>query len=448
VSNTPIATFSGVGSGIDSASLITGLVNAEKSPETKIKSQQANLSSQISILGSMASNVKALGDASDAMNTLSEIQPTAATSSDSSRVSVTATTSAQVGSYRLTVDKLAQAQVSVSGQFASDSKGIAGTGSLQLTVAGKSPVTINYGSTDSLSDIADKINTQLGDSATASVLFDGSKYRLVVASDNTGLAGQITMSEGGSGLGMANKIDAQDASFSLNGVTMTRSSNVITDAISGATLTLNSVTPTGGAATTVAVSTDTSALQKKVQTLVDAYNTVMKQVSNQLSYNGTTKGADTLFGDSSIQGLEGALTNLFASSYNTADGTKLTGRDLGIALASDGTLTFDATKFTQVANANPKNVQKLLIGDGGAGLTGAVSKLVKQYTQFGTGLLVTSQATKQNQIATYNKTIDKIEARADTLETRLRAQFARLDQTMASFQSQQAYVSALFAKND
>jgi flagellar hook-associated protein 2 len=420
------------------------LVNAEKSPETAIRKHQSNLTSQISTLGSIASAVKALGDASDALNTPAEIQPSTATSSNASRVTVSASSSAATGSYSLSIDHLAQAQTSVSAGFAGNTKGVAGTGSLQLTVSGKSPVTVSYGATDSLSDIADKINQQLGDSATAAVLFDGSQYHLVVSSDNSGAANAIAFSESGSGLGMAQTVAARDASFSINGVAMSRASNTVSDAIDGVTLSLQSETPAGGAATTVAVSADTSALQKKVQALVDAYNGVFGKVSSQLSYNGSTRGADTLFGDSSIQGLEGALSGLFATSYNTADGTKLTGRDVGITLNSDGTLAFDASRFTQAANSNLKNVQKLLIGDGGAGLTGAVGKLVKQYTQFGTGLLVSSQASKQKQIDSYAKRIDSIEDRASTLETTLRAQFARLDQTMATFQSQQSYVAALF----
>jgi flagellar hook-associated protein 2 len=400
------------------------------------------------VLGSIASALKALGDASDALNTPAKIQPSSATSADSSRVTATASASATTGSYRLSVDKLAAAQTSVSAGFNSNTDGIAGTGSLQLTVAGQSPVTISYGASDSLSDIADKINQQLGDNASASVLFDGSKYHLLLSGDATGAASTIAMTEGGSGLGMTTTVPARDALFSLNGVSMTRASNVVADALDGVTLTLQSETPAGGAATTVYVGPDTSALQKKVQAFADAYNAVISKVSAQLSYNGKTKGADTLFGDSSIQGLEQRLTGLFATSYNSADGSKLTGRDLGMALNSDGTITFDGAKFTQAATSNPKNVQRLLVGDGAAGLTGAVGGMVKQYTQYGTGLLVSSQATKQKQIDNYSNRIADIEDRAATLETTLRRQFAQLDKTMASFTSQQSYINSLFASSN
>src|SRR5262249_44987124 len=184
-----------------------------------------------------------------------------------------------------------------------------GDGSVTLTIGTGTPATINYKSGDSLESIASSINDQVP-GVNASVLATGTGYRLIVTGQDTGAANAIAFSQTGAGLGMSTVIPAQDASVTVNGTTVTRPSNVLTDVVPGVTLQLNAVTPTGGADTTINVARDPAGLQKKIQGLVDAYNAVAGAISNQLSYNGTPKGNDTLFGDSSLQGLQRSMSSI------------------------------------------------------------------------------------------------------------------------------------------
>ncbi|HEX4461512.1 MAG TPA: flagellar filament capping protein FliD, partial [Polyangia bacterium] len=392
--STPIATFAGIGANFDAETLITNMVTAEKAPETAMQTHQTDLKSQISTLGSIASGLQSLGTAATALSTTDDVQSISATSANSSIFTATAAATATAGTYNISVSALASAQTSVSKGFATDDAGVAGSGTLTLSVGGKTPpYSVDYGSNDTLASIAASINQQAGGEINASVIYDGSNYRLLVTGTASGTANAITFGDSSNTFKMTTPQPATDASFSINGVNMTRSSNNISDAIPGVTFNLQSTTPTGGAATQLTVGTDSSALTTKLQALVAAYNSVASVVTSQLSYNGTTMGEDTLFGDSTIQGLEQQMGGLFATSITTSTGGSISAGDLGLSLNTDGTITLDTTKLSQTLTSNPAAAQQLLVGtDGTNGLAAQINSMVNQYTQYGTGALVTEQA--------------------------------------------------------
>ena len=177
-------TFTGLSSGIDTASLVSQLVAAERAPANAIAQQQSDLNTQKSIVGSLSSALANLGTAVQGMNLASELQPRTATSSDS-HVTVAASSGAAATVHDIRVLSLARGQISSSRTFGAQT-GVLGDGSLKITT-GTTSSTINYASTDSLADVAAKINDAKA-GASASVLFDGTTYRLMVAATQTGTA--------------------------------------------------------------------------------------------------------------------------------------------------------------------------------------------------------------------------------------------------------------------
>ena len=445
-------TFAGLSSGIDVSTLISTLVSAEKEPETAIQTDQSNLTTQISTLGSLVSKIQALGDAATALDSAAAISAPTATSSSSSTVSATADSTAVPGTYNVVVGALATAQTNVSTGFASDSAGVAGAGTLTIAGANGTNASITYSASDSLSDIAARINSDssAGSLVQASVINDGSHYRLVLTATQSGVANGVTY--GSSSLGLDSSTSqvtpAGDASFSVNGVSMTRPSNDVSDVIKGVTLSLGAVTQTGGAATKISVAVDTSSLQQKAQTIVDAYNSIASLLHGQMDYQGTALGANTLYGDTTVQGLRQQLAGAFATAYGSGS-SLMNASALGIETQSDGTLAINATKFQAAVSANPNALQQVLLGDGssGGGLVGAIGSIVTDYTQYGTGALVTEQASKQGQITADTAQISRIDDQANSLSDRLSAQFAALDALESTLQSQQSYVSAMFSSS-
>jgi flagellar hook-associated protein 2 len=443
--------FSGLSSGLDTESIVTKLVAVEKQPADLLTTRKTNATKQLSLVGDFVSKLQALSTAAAALNTSSHVNVFSATSSDTSRVKVTAAAGAAIGSYSLKVDHLAQAQTTRSGVYSGRTQtGLVGTGQLSLTVGSDAAVSVSYDPSDTLDSIASRINDS-GARVNASVLFDGTSYRLNVTSQETGLANQVSFGGSGDLLGFdapgATVVDARDAQIQLNGSTVTRASNSLTDVVDGVTFDLVSETPVGASATSVAVSRDAAGVRAKMQTFIDAYNAVSTAVAAQVSYTGdgkTQKSADTLFGDPTITGLQRDLAAVVATTYANGTSDTSTGQ-LGISLGRDGKLTMDATKFDAAMVKDPKALVNLFAGTAQNGLSAAVVTMSKRYTDSTSGLLVMKQKSLATLSTSYDKQIERINDAAESLGTRLRKQFSAMEQTMSLLNSQTSYLDKIFS---
>ena len=122
---------------------------------------------------------------------------------------------------------------------------------------------------------------------TASIINDGSSnpYRLLLTADDSGIANSFTVADnliGGQALGLSETQAAADAQFVVNGVSISKSSNTVSDVISGVTFTLKNQT---AAAVTLSIGKDIDSIVKSLKDLVAAYNEVNSFISNQFTYN-------------------------------------------------------------------------------------------------------------------------------------------------------------------
>jgi len=432
-------TFSGLASGIDSQSLIAKLVAAEKTAANPFANDQTNINTQKSIVGSLSAALANLGTTMKALDLDSEVKPQTATTSDG-KVSMAVSSSAALGTHSLRVQSLATMQITSSTTFASNTAGVAGTGGLDITLAGVTK-SVAWDSTDTLDTIASKI-TDANNGVTASVLFDGSKYRLMVTATNTGTAAAPTFADSGTGLDLSNaanvKRPAKDAVVTIDGVDVTRSKNVISDALAGITLTLNAPQAAADPDTIATVALDQTALDKKMTAMVAAYNSVNSALHVQLDYSGSTKGGDTLFGDSTLSNLQGQLGTIFSSAYG--------GSNLGmIGLSRDktGALTYDSTKLATALAADPNALSTVFVK---GGFATAIEGLSDTYTSPTTGILSAKTTGLDDRYKSLQDQIDQINTSADELQTRLQAQFTALEQAMSSLQSQSQQLTAMFTK--
>jgi flagellar hook-associated protein 2 len=432
-------TFTGLSSGIDTASLVSQLVAAERAPADAIAQKQSDLSTQKSIVGSLSSALAALGTAVQGMNLASELQPRTASSSDS-HVTVAASSGAAATVHDIRVQSLARGQISSSRSFTTQTAGVLGDGSLKITT-GSATSTINYASTDSLADVAAKIN-DANAGASASVLFDGTSYRLMVAATQTGTANAPQFTETGDGLGLADpaniKIPATDAKATIDGVDVTRSTNVIGDAVDGLTLTLNSVHATSEASSNVTVALDTTSVATKLTAMVSAYNAVNSALHVQLDYTGTQKGTDTLFGDSTLRGIQGALGNIMSSAYGT--GANNTLGSIGLSRDTGGALTLDTTKLNAALAKNPNAVADVFVT---GGFANTVNAMTTSYTRAGDGILAAKSDSLTSRSKDLQTQADEINNRADALKTQLDAQFAALEIAMTTLKQQSSYITSV-----
>lgn len=431
--------FTGLASGLDSGALIDQLVAAERAKADLLTRRQSDLDAQKSIVSSLTTALASLGTLARGMDLASEVQPLTATLSDA-HLSVAVSSSAATGTHDLRVKQMAVAKVVRSKGFSSNVAGILGNGGVNITVKGVTK-SVTWGNSDTLDTIASKINgADAG--VTASVVFDGSLYRLMVRSDETGTAAAATFADTGPG---ANRLDlaaagnvitaAKDAIVNVDGLDVTRATNVISDVLPGVTLTLNSVHATADPNAKLTVSLDQKALIDKVKALVAAYNTVNAALHVQLDYTGTPKGANTLFGDSTLRQLQVSLGSVTSNAYG---GSNLGA--LGITRDKSGAMTLDETKLAAALTSDPAAVANVFVT---GGFATAVGDLADLYTTSGTGIFATKTQGLTDRRKVLQQQIDRITLGADALQARLEKQFNALEKAIAGLQSQTSYLAGL-----
>jgi flagellar hook-associated protein 2 len=430
-------TFSGLASGLDTSSIISQLVAAEKVPEQQLQSEQSDLSAKKSIVDNLSTTVASLGNLFSSMTLSSDVQYRTASASDS-HVTVAASGDAIATSHDVRVEQLARAQVTSSRTFTSNAAGVLGDGSVTIQTPSGTPSTVSWDATDSLSDVASKINDAKA-GVTASVLFDGSSYRLIVNSNSTGTANAATFTDSGDGLDLSDsanvQVAAQDAKVKIDGIEVTRPTNIIDDALTGVTITAVSVQAATDPDTSLDVSVDHDAIKAQLGQVVNDYNGVINAINQQLTYTGTTAGTDTLFGDSTLQGLKSAMDSLATQQFG---GMSMS--DLGLTFDKTGVLSLDDTTLDATLDKNPDALNDLFVT---GGMSTAFVNMSNAYTESGDGILTSKSQGFTDESTALQSQIDQIESNATALQSRLQDQFNALEATMSKLNSQASQVSSI-----
>jgi flagellar hook-associated protein 2 len=197
------------------------------------------------------------------------------------------------------------------------------------------------------------------------------------------------------------------------------------------------------ASAAVAVTQDTNSVRDKLKSLVSAYNAVNSALHAQVDYTGTKKGTNTLFGDSTMRQLQGALGGLMSSAYGDptlGPEAALTIGGVGLVRAKDGSLTLDETKLNSVLSTNPNAVTELFTT---GGFAAAVTNLTDAYSRSGDGILAGKTQGMTARQTVLQSQSDRINARADALKTQLEAQFTKLETVMTRLRSQSAFLTSV-----
>jgi len=331
--------------------------------DTKLKTnttQQTDLSSITSLASTLKSSVSSLADDT------SYLQRT--TSVSDSAVSVTADAGTNLQDFTLHVDTLAKQDIYQSTGFASQTSTFTtNSDTLKLTLGG-TDYSFSVSSSTTLSDLKDMINDKLDGKVTASLLNTGGTdpYRLVIKSDNTGAANAITITSGNASTLTSLGLDstdnhlqtATDASFTYNGINITRSSNTINDLQNGVTITLNEAQAKTDAAVSVSIKQDWTDVKDQLTSLVSSYNDLMTNLTTATKYDSTTGTSGVFQGVSQLNQLSTDIRKQILSVDSS--GQSLV--DFGISLNDAGNLEFDETAFNTLANSNPQSIQDYFSG--------------------------------------------------------------------------------------
>jgi flagellar hook-associated protein 2 len=426
-------TISGLGSGLDTNALIDNLMAVQRQPLTALQGRQTAVNQATSLVSSFSSKLSALATAARGLDSTSEFNATAATSSDTASVTASTVGGAVVGGYDIQVTRLAREQRTQSSTFASNTTALGLSGAINLTVGSGSPVTVNVTNTDTLSDIASKISST-GARVNASVIYDGSTWRMQVRGLDTGAANAITITEDPAlqaGLGLSSPANtyqtAQDAQFTVDNVTMTRATNQVSDAAPGLSFNLLRTTTS---AVRVTVANDPAALKTKVQAFITAYNDVVNAGHSATGYGSQRASNAELAGDRTLRGALSRLSTPMASAVPGASGRYTTLGSAGISLQNDGTLKLNETTFNAALAADPVGVSRLFVTDtqiGATGVMGTINTAVTDLTSAVNAPLRTRQEALSSKARRLGTDITRMQNRLNQYGEVLRNQFAGME---------------------
>lgn len=429
--------FSGLATGIDTASIVAALMKIERLPIDRVQTQKKELAAKQGVVQEINGLLGKLRDAAAEMYKPGALAAKTAAAADPAIVSPSAGASAASGTYNVVVTALAHAHTAAS---ATAPPLVAGE-SLDITVGGE-VVSVAVEAGDTLQAFADRINASDDAGASASVV----NGRLVLISRESGSAGAITL--GGSaaaGFGFATTQAAQDASATINGLVVTSSGNTIAGAINGVDLTLGTV-----GSTTVTVGADRGASVTKAQGFVDAYNAVMRNVKLATSYDAATKKAGTLQGDQTMSSLASQLRGIAGSAVAGLGGAHDSLAQIGITSSRDGALSLDAAKFTAALTADPGAVSAVFGADDGvegSAATDGVARRIQAFADSFAGQVLSSRLTGfTGSLSRLDEKITSLESVMTLREQRLKLQFAAMEAAVAQFQAQGTNLSSQLAR--
>ncbi|WP_461205748.1 flagellar filament capping protein FliD [Clostridium sp. DL1XJH146] len=327
-------------------------------------------------------------------------------------------------------------------------------GTLSIKVGDNEVETIDITTTDSLSDIVARINEEL-DNVSATII----DYQLVLKSKGFGDE-TITLTDDSSdsiidaiGMKATEQISDENVArrgnnseFTVNGISVTRSSNEISDVVDGLTFTLKDE-----GTTTLTVSNDYSDLESAIESFVSQYNSTLSFMqSKSASGDPDVEGsAGDLAGDSSLQRL---ISNLRTSVSDTISGITTnykSASSLGITTVDNyGTLSFDTTTFEEAMDDNAEAVKEFFYGNEDDGITGFADKLdtfLEYYTDDSDGIIQSKQTSLESMMDTVNDQIEAFNDRMEAKEAYYIKIFAALDTYMAQAETTTSYLTSQFS---
>jgi flagellar hook-associated protein 2 len=417
VSSTSSST-SRTSSSLDVAGIVSGLMEAENVPVNKLDAKIGNSTVKITALGQIKSQLSALKSSLVDLQTPANFSKQAAKFSNTAVATAEFTATATAASYQMEVTSLAQPTIwNVSG-FSTSESALA-----WYNAAGQSSLRTNVTGAD----------------ATVFQSTSGS-YVLSLKSKTLGSNFSFNLSDADIAAGITKPATAYqtatNAVFKLNGVEFTRSSNTVSDAITGITLNL-ATTTTVGTPITLTVSTEAVSARPKLDGLVKAYNDLYAYYKSQTasSIDSATRGI--LNSDFGVSSMMRQLTSGLMLPTTDSTGVALTGQTdlsaLGLKLLDNGTLAVDDTLLAAASST----LQTRLA----AGIRIGYSSTLSSDLSNQIGDMILSGGVIQDRIASETSTRSDLAKRKTTLQEKLvsvqaryTAQYASLDALLFKLQ--------------
>jgi flagellar hook-associated protein 2 len=309
-------------------------------------------------------------------------------------------------------------------------------------------------SSDNPAGVVSAINkANTGVSATLVDTGIGSNSFRIILSGQTGSNGVFTLNSTPD-LGfhdIANSLQtAQDAIFDFEGLTLTRSSNTLTDVIDGATFNL---VKTSSSQVSINITNDRSTLKTNIQEMVASYNDLLLLFDNFTSVDSEADMAGALSDDTSvIRFLNTKIKNVVFGDSSTASGSITALRNIGLSLNQYGKVAFDESEYDAAISSSYEDVVTMLTADTSSenlfttsnkGLAQDVATILDDFTD-ATGVVTIREAGSKSDLSDHQDELTKLEARMDSVYNRYLEQFGVMEKLMATLDSTKDYLTSQF----
>jgi flagellar hook-associated protein 2 len=426
---TSITTVDGLVSGLQTSSIISQLMQLEARPQTNMKDQVAKEGGVVTAYQSVNTKMAALKTAAEALTSASAWQ-SAKVSSSSTGITATATAGAIAGTSTFDVKRLAATHVMTA---LVPPTGVTAGHGLDLTVGGELPVHVDVDD-DTPQGVADAINAAgLGVRASVVQTDQGTVLQMTAAKSGTAAAFNVTGLTVGASI-VTQGVDAQIAvgDPAAGGYTVASATNTFTGVIPNVTFTASA--KQDGVSLTVV--SDSGSIADKMQTMIDAANGALSQISTLTAYAAGGK-ASALSGDYAVRQLQSHLLSGISSGQADYGSFK----QVGIQLDSSGKIKFDRAAFLAAYDANPTAVQ----GAVSDGLATTLQAVATKATDFTTGSLTTAIQSHNDRVSALNHKITDWDTRLADKQASLQRQYSNLESALGKMKNQSSWLSGQIA---
>ncbi len=320
--------------------------------------------------------------------------------------------------------------------------GISGSGTTGVDSRQTTVITVE--ATDTLDDIAEKVNAT--GIASATIIDDGTAFnsaRLSLTSSRSGSAGEMIL-ESSYDFGFTTSVDADDALIRMGSnpqtsFLLTSSTNSFDDAITGLEIDLLS---TSDSAATINIARDTAGIKTSINSFISAYNNFVDAKDTLTDFNPDTNERGVLNGSSvvltTVSRLEGLLTKKLSVSNNSIKSMS----ELGVQFSGNGKLTLNSSILDQVLIDDPSAVTEFFQQEE-KGFAVVMEEVITTMTDPFTGTFKAQIDSLQASALALNTRVDDLNTILEDRRERLIRQFTLQETIVNQLNSQQTALEGL-----
>ncbi|UTA79356.1 flagellar filament capping protein FliD [Halomonas sp. XH26] len=449
----------GVGSGLDLTGLLDQLQAAERGKLAPITLQKKQQQAKISAFGQLQTSLNAFQDAVAKINDPKLYQSLSANlrgTGGGEAIKATAAADALPGSYRVEVSQLATSGTLASSRVDTKDQALdlQGATALQLTFGDGETVDINIAEGSSLADMRDAINADKEAGVNATIINDGTGYRLALSSKTTGADASIEsfsfVDAGGTVVpgpfveDATTKRPGENAALTVNGIAISSAENSIEGAIQGVTLNLAELDIVDGetASSTINIERDTLKQREAINGFVKAFNDLKGTIGKLTSFTGDSETAGELVGDNTVRTIESRLRSVLTGGVEGGELSTL--NQLGITLQRDGKLKVDDDVLNDLVANNPQALNAFFAGESeGDGMAGRLNTTIEQMLG-NNGVVKLAISGAENRVKSLDDRFERMEKTIEGTISRYRTQFGQLDAMISQMNSMSSYLTQQF----